>query len=71
MGLKVRGMNAVNERMIAEHPKPGVVRMVESRGLSVADKTLYLVERALGAVFQVLPERGAGSKRNLGSVHTR
>jgi hypothetical protein len=32
MGLKDRGMNAVNERMIAEHPKPGVVRMVESRG---------------------------------------
>jgi len=41
MGLKVRGMNAVNERMIAENPKPRVVRMVESRGLSVADKTLY------------------------------
>jgi hypothetical protein len=41
MGLKVRGMNAVNERMIAEHPKPRVVRMVEGRGMRVADKTLY------------------------------
>jgi hypothetical protein len=41
MGLKVRGMNAVNERMIAEHPKPRVVRMVEGRGLKVAEKTLY------------------------------
>jgi hypothetical protein len=41
MGLKVRGMNAVNERMIAEHPKPGVVRMVEGWGMRVAHKTLY------------------------------
>jgi hypothetical protein len=34
-------MNAGNDIIVSEHPKPWVVRMVESLGMSVADKTLY------------------------------
>jgi integron integrase len=34
-------MSARNEIIVVEHPKPWVVRMVEGRGMRVADKTLY------------------------------
>ena len=34
-------MNEGKERIVAEHPKAWVVRMVEGRGLKVAEKTLY------------------------------
>lgn len=37
MGIMRKG----KERILAEHPKAWVVRMVEGRGLKVADKTLY------------------------------
>jgi hypothetical protein len=30
------------EKYAVEHPKPWVVRMVEGRGMRVADETLYL-----------------------------
>ena len=51
-------MSEGKERIVVEHPMPWVLRMVEGRVMRVTDKTLYLVESALGAVFQVLPERG-------------
>ena len=35
------GMSEGKERIVAEHPKAWVVRMVEVRGLRVAEKTLY------------------------------
>ena len=35
------GMSEAKERIVAEHPKAWVVRMVEGRGLRVAEKTLY------------------------------
>ena len=35
------GMSEGKERIVAEHPKAWVVRMVEGRGLRVAEKTLY------------------------------
>jgi len=41
MGLKVGGMNAVNEILDVEYPKPWVIRMVEGWGMRVADKTLF------------------------------
>jgi len=34
-------MSAGNKIIAVEHPKPWVVRMAESWGMSVADKTLY------------------------------
>ena len=34
-------MSEGKERIVAEHPKAWVVRMVEGRGLKVAEKTLY------------------------------
>ena len=34
-------MSEGKERIVAEHPKAWVVRMVESWGMRVADKTLY------------------------------
>ena len=34
-------MNEGKERIVAEHPKAWVVRMVQGRGLKVAEKTLY------------------------------
>jgi len=34
-------MSEGKERIVVEHPKPWVVRMVEGRGIRVADKTLY------------------------------
>jgi integron integrase len=34
-------MSEAKERIVAEHPKAWVVRMVEGRGLRVAEKTLY------------------------------
>jgi len=37
----MRGMSEGKERIVAEHPKACVVRMVEGRGLKVAEKTLY------------------------------
>ncbi len=36
----IGGMSEGNERIVAEHPKAWVVRMVEGRGLKVAEKTL-------------------------------
>ena len=37
MGIMRKGKG----RILAEHPKAWGVRMVEGRGLKVADKTLY------------------------------
>jgi hypothetical protein len=34
-------MSEGKEIVVAEHPKAWVVRMVEGRGMRVADKTLY------------------------------
>lgn len=34
-------MGEGKEKYAVEHPKPWVVRMVEGRGMPVADKTLY------------------------------
>jgi len=34
-------MSEGKEHIVAEHPKPRVVRMVEGWGMRVADKTLY------------------------------
>jgi hypothetical protein len=34
-------MSEGKERIVAEHPKGWVVRMVEGRGLKVAERTLY------------------------------
>jgi len=37
----MRGMSEGKERIVAQHPKAWVVRMVGGRGLKVAEKTLY------------------------------
>ena len=37
----MRGMSEGKERIVAEHPKAWVVRMVGGQGLKVAEKTLY------------------------------
>ena len=37
----IGSMSEGKERIVAEHPKAWVVRMVEGRGLKVAEKTLY------------------------------
>jgi len=34
-------MSEAKERIVAEHPKAWAVRMVEGRGLKVAERTLY------------------------------
>ena len=63
-------MSEGKERIVAEHPKAWVVRMVEGRGLKVAEKTLYWwsvqLERFLkfcrsaGAESSEIPEVAAG-----------
>jgi len=38
---RIGGMSEGKERIVAEHPNVWVVRIVEGRGLKVAEKTLY------------------------------
>jgi hypothetical protein len=52
-------MSDGKERIIAEHPNGWVVRMVKGCG-----QDTVLVERAFGAVSEVLSESGGGVKRN-------
>ena len=38
---RIGGMSEGKERIVAEHPKVGVVQIVEGRVVKVAEKTLY------------------------------
>jgi hypothetical protein len=55
------GMREGKERIVAEHPKAWVVRMVEGRGLKVAEKTLYWWSVHLERFLQFCRSAGAES----------
>jgi hypothetical protein len=60
MGIMRKG----KERILVEHPKVWVVRMVEGRGLKVADKTLYWWSVHLKRLLKFCRSGGGGVKRN-------
>ena len=54
-------MSEGKERIVAEHPKAWVARMVEGRGLKVAEKTLYWWSVHLERFLKFCRIAGAGS----------